>query len=99
MAVSLYYKETNGSLVKIETGGSGKTEVTKAVSASRSDTLAAGTAFNVPTYELGSGRWQVFLDGLLCLEGASNQYVEASTTTIKFNDDIPADMEIVALVL
>ena len=99
MAVSLYYKETNGSLVKIETGGGGKTEVSKAVSTSRGDTLTAGTAFEVPAYELGSGRLQVFLDGLLCLEGESNQYVEASTTTIKFNDDIPADMEIVALVL
>lgn len=99
MAVSLYYKDSSGSLVKIGLEGSGSTNVSKVVSASRDSTLIAGAAFTVPTYQLGSGRLQVFLDGILCLEGESNQYVEDSTTTIKFNDDIPADMEIVALVL
>lgn len=96
MAASLYYKEAD-ALVKVDFGESGA--VAKVVSASRDSVLTAGTAFSVPEYEIGSGRLQVFLDGLLCLEGSAHQYTESTETSIIFNDDIPADMEIIVIVL
>lgn len=86
----IYFKDGD-KLEKLRLGAS------KLVSPSRSSVLTAGTAFTVPEYEMGSGRLHVYLDGILCLEGTANQYTEVTTTTIKFNDNIPSDMEIVVI--
>lgn len=96
----LYYLD-NGNPVKIPigSGGGGGNVVTKLVSSSRESVITKGTSFTVPEYSVGSGNLQVFYDGLLCLEGEDAQYVETSSTSITFNDDIATDVEIIVLVL
>lgn len=94
----LYYLD-NGTPVKIPIGSGGGNGVTKLISPSRESVITKGTSFNVPEYTVGSGNLQVFYDGLLCREGADAQYIETSSTSITFNDDIATDVEIVVLVL
>lgn len=95
----LYYLD-NGTPVKIPIGsGVGGNIVTKLVSTSRESVITKGTSFTVPEHTVGSGNLQVFYDGLLCREGADAQYIETSSTSITFNDDIATDVEIVILVL
>lgn len=74
---------------------------------SRSAVVGAGTAFTVPAYIPGSGRLQVYLDGVLCMGGddaAINAYKEIPGTgntsqTIQFHQDIETDIEIFVRVL
>lgn len=100
MANSLYYKDADGTYKQLELGGAGDgVSVQKIVSSSRSSVLTAGTAFAVPQYVMGENRLLVHLDGLLCSAGAENQYIEDTTTSIKFNDDIATDIEISVIVL
>lgn len=95
MIDSLYIKTSDG-FVKVNIGGgSGGGEVTRKVlvSSTRSEVLSTGTALTVPSHEVGNNRILVYLDGLLCTD-----FTDESVTTISFNDDIPADMEIVVIV-
>ena len=63
----------------------------------RTEALAAGAAYTVPSYAVGPGALMVFLDGILCNAGV--EYVEESSTTISFTSDIPLDIEITVRVL
>ena len=101
MATSLYFKDTDGTFKKIETGGGGGSSVTDIsvttlTSVDRADVIAAGTAFSVPTYALGSDELQIFINGLLCVKG--REYTEDTTTTVKFTEAIATDIEISAVV-
>lgn len=80
--------------------------VLHSASGARTAAIAANAAFTVPSYVVGSGRLQVYLDGLLCAGGsdaAACAYTEvgtagAASTSIKFHQSIPVDMEIIARV-
>lgn len=74
-------------------GGSGVGSMTVAVDESRDAVLAAGTAYAVASHPLAENRVSVFLDGV-----AYTDFEEATATTIKFLDDIPATMQIVVRV-
>lgn len=94
---SLYVKTADG-LQKVEIGGEGGSVSRKVfTSSNRSSVLAAGTAFEVPTYTKGDNSLSVFLNGLLCSK--SVEYTEVSTTSISFTSNIPADYEITAVVI
>lgn len=66
----------------------------------RKDTIKKGARFNLPAkYVVGSGQLHVYLDGLLCLPGENQQYIECGNTYsesdyIRWNDDIPPDFDI-----
>lgn len=80
--------------------------VLHSASGARTAAIAANAAFTVPSYTVGSGRLQVFLDGLLCAGGTNATtcvYMEMGTagtasTSIKFHQAISTDMEILARV-
>ena len=94
---ALYVKTASG-LQKVEIGGEGGSVSRKVfTSSNRSSVLAAGTAFEVPTYTKGDNSLSVFLNGLLCSK--SVEYTEVSTTSISFTSNIPADYEITAVVI
>ncbi len=66
--------------------------------------LPAGTAFTVPSYLVGVGKLQVFIDGLLCRAGSDGaaQYEEvgpvgAESAAIIFHDDLPAGSELTVI--
>ena len=59
-----------------------------------SSALNANTAFTVPNHTVGSKKMLVFFNGILCKQGSTKQYVDASATTITFNDTLPAGSEI-----
>lgn len=63
----------------------------------RTEALAAGAAYTVPSYAVGTGALMVFLDGILCNAGV--EYNELSSTTISFTSDVPLDIEITVRVL
>jgi len=52
--------------------------------------VAANTEITTPTHTVGSTKLFVYVDGLLCRSGASNQYIDFSATSIKFNQVLPA---------
>lgn len=58
--------------------------------------VTAGTEITVPTHIVGEGLLFVWHNGVLCEEGASNQYIDFSTSSIKFNYDLPAGDTITA---
>lgn len=72
----------------------------------RNTEIAAGTDYTVPSYTVGSGRLQVFLDGVLCAGGTdadSCAYKEVgasgeASTTIQFHQSIATDYEILVRV-
>lgn len=99
MAYSLWEKTADGlKLVGAgDTGGGGSVSRKVFTSSNRSAVLAAGTAFEVPEHTQGDNSLSVFLNGLLCTKGV--EYTEATTTSISFTSDIPADYEITAVVL
>lgn len=74
-------------------GGSGVGSMAVAVDESRGAVLAAGTAYAVASHPLAENRVSVFLNGV-----AYTDFQEATATTIKFLDDIPATMQIVVRV-
>lgn len=91
--------------VEKNTGGGGASVLLSA-SGTRSAAIAAGAAFTVPSYIVGSGRLQVWLDGVLCAGGVDADvcaYAEtgtagAASTTITFHQSISIDVEIIARV-
>ena len=94
---ALYIQTAEGPK-RIEIGGEGGSVSRKVfTSSNRSSVLAAGTAFEVPTYTKGDNSLSVFLNGLLCTKGV--EYTEATTTSVSFTSDIPADYEITAVVI
>lgn len=66
----------------------------------RGETVRKGARFNLPaSYVVGTGQLHVYLDGLLCHEGANRQYVEcgqqySESTYIRWNDDIAPEFDI-----
>lgn len=74
-------------------GGSGVGSMTVAVDEIRDAVLAAGTAYAVASHPLAENRVSVFLDGV-----AYGDFHETTQTTITFDDDIPATMQIVVRV-
>lgn len=74
-------------------GGSGVGSMTVAVDESRNAVLAAGTSYAVASHPLAENRVSVFLDGV-----AYTDFHEVTQTTITFDDDIPAAMQIVVRV-
>ena len=98
MAVKAYAL-IDGQVVPIggsEVASGGIVSVNTRASESRDAVIAAGTAFDVPAYEIGTNQLQVWVNGLLCVKG--NQYTEVSTSTIAFTFDLPADASVVATV-
>lgn len=96
---ALYVKTASG-LQKVEIAGSGGGGCRVVVTRVRQvlpSALKAGTAFEVPEHVVGSSNLIVCYNGVLCVAGADEQYVDASSTTIKFNDDLPAFSEIDAI--
>lgn len=89
----LYYKDSTG-IHPVQLGDSGSIAVNTFVSTDRTTVHPSGAAFDVPTYQVGSGQLQVFVDGLLCVAG--QQYTETSSTTIAFTFELPADAEVIA---
>lgn len=72
-----------------------------ASSASRSADIAANGTFTVPSYTVGKQQLLVYLDGCLSRQGDGWDEVGTAgtaSTTIKFNQLIPMDMEIVVRV-
>lgn len=99
MAYSLWAKTADGlERVAVEGAGGGGSVTRKVLTSSvRSEVLAAGTAFTVPTYTLGDNSLAVYIGGLLCSKGV--EYTEETSKTISFTSDIPADFEITVVVL
>lgn len=96
---TLYVKTASGVVpinLAASSGGGGKVIVTRERQV-LSSTLKAGTAFEVPEHVVGSSNLIVCYNGALCVAGADEQYVDVSSTTIKFNDDLPAFSEIDAI--
>ena len=97
MAVTdaLYVKTPSGIVpINLATsGGGGKVTVTR-VRQVLPAVLKAGTAFEVPEHSVGSTNLLVCYNGALCVAGADEQYVDVSSTSIRFNDDLPAFAEI-----
>ena len=91
---ALYVKTPSG-LQKVEiegTGGGGSVSRKFFTSSNRSETLTAGTAFEVPTYTKGDNSLSVYIGGLLCSKGV--EYNEVTAKTISFTSDVPAGFEI-----
>lgn len=63
------------------------------VSISRTETIAVGASYQVPTYSLGSQTVQVYLDGLQYTD-----FTEVDATHIAFDIDISPTIEIVVIV-
>ena len=96
---SLYVKTDDG-LVKLTLGASGSsggTYITTRESKTLSSVLPTGTAYEVPEHEVGASTLAICFNGVLCKSGEDEQYVDVSSTTIKFNFDLPAGSEIDAI--
>lgn len=91
----LYYKDTDGVIKPVPLYDAGALSVNTLYSVDRSSVHPAGTAFDVPAYNIGSGELQVYFNGVLCIK--DEQYTEDTSTTIKFTFDIPMDAEICAV--
>ena len=68
-----------------------------AASASRAADIAADGTYTVPSYTVGKQQLLVYLDGVLSRQGDGWDEVGtagSASTTIKFNQLIPMDMEI-----
>ena len=84
---------TNDVVRAVVIGGSGVGSMTVAVDESRDAVLVAGTAYTVTAHPLAENRVSVFLNGV-----AYTDFHEVTRTTITFDDDIPAAMQIVVRV-
>lgn len=73
--------------------GAGSTTVQAVVSTSRSASI---TTFDTPPFTVGSHELQVFLNGLLCVEGTD--YTETASGKISFSTAIAPDIHIAAIV-
>ena len=88
------YINDGGTAVPFPGSEGGSVAVKTLTSSGRSSVIAAGTAFDVPTYTVGASELQVWIDGLLCVKG--EQYTEVSNSTIAFTFDLPADATVTA---
>ena len=95
MPAALYYKDTDGTYKPIPLVDTGALNVNTLTSVDRASVHPAGTAFDVPQYQPGTGELQVFFNGILCVKG--EQYTEDTETTIKFTFDLPKDAEVCAV--
>lgn len=95
---SLYVKTDEG-LVKLNlgTGSTGGSYLTTRESKTLSSALPAGTAYEVPEHEVGASTLAICFNGVLCKPGEDEQYVDVSSTAIKFNFDLPVGSEIDAI--
>nr|DAL16098.1 MAG TPA_asm: hypothetical protein [Caudoviricetes sp.] len=88
---ALYVKTPSG-LQKVEIEGTGGSSTqTVQTDKSRDAVLTAGTAYTVPTHKVGKGVL-VYLGGVVYTD-----FTDVSATTISFDVDIPATMEIVVV--
>lgn len=85
----------NGTAVPFPCGSTSTSTSTVqvVVSTSRSEPV---TSFDTPPYTVGSHDLQVFLNGLLCVEGTD--YAEISSGKITFSTAIAPDIHIAAIV-
>lgn len=74
-------------------GGSGAGTRLVSVSESRESEIVAGADYDVPAHTVGENRIAVFLNGL-----QYSDFIETSSTTISFDNNIPADMQIIVQV-
>lgn len=89
---ALYVKTASGlQRVEIEGTGGSSTQTVQ-TDKSRDAVLTAGTAYTVPAHTVGKGVL-VYLGGLLYTD-----FTDVSATTISFDVDIPATMEIVVAI-
>lgn len=95
MPAALYYKDTDGIYKPIPLVDTGALNVNTLTSVDRASVHPAGTAFDVPQYQPGTGELQVFFNGILCVKG--EQYTEDTETSIKFTFDLPKDAEVCAV--
>ena len=93
MGYKAYIKD-GSSVVPFPGSEGGSVAVNTLTSSGRSSVIAAGTAFDVPTYTVGASELQVWIDGLLCVKG--EQYTEVSNEAIAFTFDLPADATVTA---
>ena len=88
------YINDGGTAVPFPGSEGGSVAVKTLTSSGRPSAIAAGTAFDVPTYTVGASELQVWIDGLLCVKG--EQYTEVSNEAIAFTFDLPADATVTA---
>ena len=102
MAVSIYWNDGGVPVPFPIPDAEGETnkgtiKTTSLTSVDRGSVLVAGTDFTVPEYSSELNNLQVYIDGLLCVPGVSGQYIEVSSTIIRFNFDIQPSSEITVL--
>ena len=108
MGLQISRKNGDGEeiLCEIAEGAEGKAAIQYSPAGTRESEIAAGSNYAVPAYVVGSGRLQVFLDGVLCAGGTEADvcaYMEIGTsgapsTTIQFHQAIATDYEILVRV-
>ena len=84
---------TDFEITAVVISGSGAGTRTVQTDESRGAVLTAGAAYTVPSHPLAENRVSVFLNGV-----AYDDFHEVTQTTITFDDDIPAAMQIVVRV-
>ncbi len=83
-------------------GGSVSHSVSLSAANTRAGVIEAGEPYAVPGYVVGSGQLQLWLDGILCMEGADADtyaYAEVgdagnASASVVFHQNIPATIEI-----
>lgn len=96
MATYSAFINDNGTAVPfpgVPSPGGAASTVQVVVSTSRSASI---TSFDTPPYTVGSHELQVFLNGLLCVEGTD--YTETSSGKITFSSSIGKNEHIAAIV-
>ena len=90
------YVKTAGGLQKVEIAGSGGGSRVSVIRERQvlTSAISAGTAYAVPEHEVGGSDLVVVFNGVLCVEGASEQYTDVNATSIKFNFNLPIGSEI-----
>lgn len=80
-----------------------KTELTTAITNTElalTTPITAGSTVTVPSYTVGKGNINVYIDGVRCTRGDTFSEVGtsgAASTSVKFNDAISADYEVIAI--
>lgn len=59
--------------------------------------ITIDTEFAVPMHTVGSNKLQIFINGLFCHEGDDGVYTDVSSTSIRFNQNLKAGIEITAI--
>lgn len=101
--MSLRIKDKSGNvLAEVSVGPQGPAVELFSPAGTRAAAIAVGADYGVPSYVVGSGRLQVWLDGVLCRRGpdaATAQYAEAgdagaASTRIRWHIAIPKTFDI-----